>query len=104
LRAVGLRRSGIRRLFLCEGLLLGVLGAALGIILALLLAYLVNHGGLTWTPPGRAEPVRLNIRVWGETRLIVGAALGLVVIAVLSAWWPAHRAARMNVVEALRHV
>ena len=104
LRAVGLRRSGIRRLFLCEGMLLGVLGAALGISLALLLAYLVNHGGITWMPPGRSEPVSLHIRVWGEPRLILSAAVGLVAIAVLSAWWPAHRAARMNVVEALRHV
>lgn len=104
LRALGLRRAGIRRLFLCEGLLLGVLGAALGVAVALLLAAAINHGGLTWTPPGRVDPVPLTIRIWGETRLITGTAAGLILVAVASAWWPAGRAARLDVVEALRHV
>ena len=104
LRAMGLRRAGIRKLFLCEGFLLGLLGAALGVVIALALAAAVNHGGLTWTPPGRVNPVPLQIRVWGETSLIAGTAVGLLLVALASAWWPARRAARLNVVEALRHV
>jgi putative ABC transport system permease protein len=104
LRALGLRRSGIRRLFLCESFLLGVLGAVLGVSVALLLAVAINDSGLTWSPPGRVDPVPLTIRVWGETELIVGTAIGLIGVAVASAWWPARRAARLNVVEALRHV
>lgn len=104
LRALGLRRRGIRGLFLCEGLLLGVLGAALGLAVALLLAALINHSGLTWTPPGDVHAVRLTIRIWGELQLIMGTAIGVILVAVASAWWPAGRAARLNVVEALRHV
>lgn len=104
LRAVGLRRSGVRRLFVCEGALLGLIGALLGVALALGVAWLVNHSGLTWLPPGQVDPTPLTVRVWGETRLIVGAAAGLLFVAVLSAWWPARRAARMNIVDALRHV
>jgi putative ABC transport system permease protein len=104
LRALGVRRSAIRRLFLCEGFLLGVLGAALGVAVALFLAYLINHSGLTWIPPGRVDPVPLNVSIWGETRLIVGTTIGLLCVAVASAWWPAGRAAGLNVVEALRHV
>jgi len=104
LRAIGLRRSGIRRLFVWEGLLLGVIGAALGVVIAIGVASLVNRSGLTWTPPGRGDAVPLTIRVWGETRLIVGTMIGLVLVAVVSAWWPARRAARMNIVDALRHV
>lgn len=103
LRAVGLRRSGILRLFVCEGLLLGAIGAVLGVLIAMVLASLVNHSGLTWVPPGR-DPVPLTIRVWGETALILGSAAGLMAVAVVSAWWPARRAARMNIVDALRHV
>ena len=30
------------------------------------------------------------------------AEIGLIFIAVLSAWWPAYRAAQLNVVDALR--
>ncbi|SMC27323.1 putative ABC transport system permease protein [Andreprevotia lacus DSM 23236] len=104
LRAIGLRRGGIRRLFVTEGLLLGVIGSVLGVLAALALAWLINHGGLTWTPPGNVEPVPLMVRVWGEARMIVGTAIGLTVVAVLSAWWPARRAARLEIVDALRHV
>jgi putative ABC transport system permease protein len=103
LRALGLRRSGIRRLFLCEGLLLGVAGAVLGVLTAMALATFINQAGLTWLPPGNVDPVPLRVRVSGAP-LIGGTAMGLLCVAMLSAWWPARRAARLNVVEALRHV
>jgi len=104
LRAIGLRRAGIRRLFVCEALLLGAVGALAGMLIALLVAALINHSGLTWTPPGRIDPIHLHVRVWGEWTLLSGTALGLLTVAMLSAWWPARRAARLPVVEALRHV
>jgi putative ABC transport system permease protein len=104
LRAVGLRRGGIRRLFVCEGLALGLIGAVLGVLVSVALAAVINHSGLSWLPPGRVEPVPLTVRVWGETRLIIGTAIGLVLVAALSAWWPANRASKMNIVDALRHV
>jgi putative ABC transport system permease protein len=103
LRAMGQRRAGIRRLFLGEALLLGLVGALTGVVAALLLAALINHSGLTWTPPGRVNPIHLHVRVWGEWRLVLGTALGLLWVAAMSAWWPAGRAARLQVVEALRH-
>ncbi|QVN23262.1 ABC transporter permease [Burkholderia pyrrocinia] len=102
LRAMGLRRTGVRRLFLCEGLLLGGIGAVLGVASAAMLAGVVNLSGLTWTPPGRS-PVPLIIRVWGENDLIVGTAIGLLVVSMLSALLPARRASRMEIVDALRY-
>lgn len=104
LRAIGLRRSGIRLMFVLEGALLGLSGALAGLVLALGMAYLINHLDLHWLPPGSASPVPLELSVWGETTMIAGTTLGLIVMATLSAWWPAYRAARLNVVEALRHV
>ena len=103
LRAIGLRRGGIRRLFVVEGLLLGTVGALFGVICALTVSFVINRLGLSWLPPGGAEPLPLTLRVWGETWMIVGTTLGLIFIAVLSAWWPAYRAAKLNVVDALRH-
>lgn len=103
LRAVGLRRAGIQRLFVLEGCLLGLIGTALGVALALLIAFAVNNMGLTWLPPGSSEPLPLILRVWGETKMITGTALGLVTIAASSAWWPAYRASRLRIVDALRH-
>jgi putative ABC transport system permease protein len=104
LRAIGLRRGGIRTLFVIEGFLLGLAGALVGVLCAVAVAFVVNHAGLTWVPPSVSEAVPLALRVWSEPRMMIGTTLGLIVIATLSAWWPAHRAARMNVVDALRHV
>ncbi|AMC33827.1 ABC transporter permease [Janthinobacterium sp. B9-8] len=103
LRAIGLRQSGIRRLFVCEGVLLGAMGAITGVLAALVLAWLVNHSGLTWTPPGNVDPIPLTVRVWGESKMLFTTAFGLVGVALLSAWWPARRAAQLNIVDALRH-
>ena len=104
LRAIGLRRSGIRRLFVIEGVVLGVLGALLGIVVAMLAGTAINAIGITWTPPGRISPVALAVRVGSEHAMLVASAIGLVIVAALSAILPAARAARMNIVEALRHV
>jgi putative ABC transport system permease protein len=104
LRAIGLRRRGIRAMFVSEGVVLGCFGAGLGIAAALGLAWVINHLGLTWIPPGRIEPVPLAVRLAGETAMMLGSAVGLVIVAALSAILPAARAARMNIVDALRHV
>ena len=104
LRAIGLRRSGIRLMFVLEGALLGLSGALAGLLMALGAAAIINRLDLHWLPPGSASPVPLELSVWGETSMIVGTTCGLILMATLSAWWPAYRAARLNVVEALRHV
>lgn len=103
-RSMGVRRSGIRHQFLIEGWLLGVIGATLGLILAAVAATLVNHSGLTWTPPGQASTVPLRVLTTGVAPLNIGVWLGLVVMATIAAFIPANRAARLPVVDALRHV
>lgn len=104
LRAMGLRRSGLRFLFLCEGILLGVFGAAVGVICALIIAYFINHSGLTWTPPGYSYAYLILVRVWQDPTLVIGSVSGLFLVTVVSAWWPANRASKMMIVDALRHV
>lgn len=104
LRAIGVRRSGIRALFITEGALLGMFGALLGVVFGLILSTLVNNLGMTWWPPGNVDPLPLTLTVWGESKMIVGTTVGLMAIAILSAWWPAYRAAQLSVVDALRHV
>jgi putative ABC transport system permease protein len=103
-RAMGVRRSGIRRQFLIEGWLLGAIGASAGVILAALVAYLVNHAGLTWTPPGNASPIPLRLDLANARALVLGTWIGLVLVATVAALIPANRAAKLAVVDALRHV
>ena len=104
LRAIGLRRSGIRRQFLLEGGMLGAMGALVGLIMALVVAEGVNRSGLTWLPPGSSEHLPLHLWVLGDMPVVVMTAVALFVIATVSAWWPAWRAADLKIVEALRHV
>ncbi len=104
LRAIGLRRGGILRLFVVEGALLGLVGAVLGGVLALSLSAVINLLALPWLPPASAAPMPFTVVVWGENLMIFGTTIGLMIVATLSAWWPAYRAAHLDVVEALRHV
>lgn len=103
-RAMGVRRAGVRRLFVAEGAMLGVFGATLGIVLGQLLAILFNRTGATWTPPGQAAPVPLSVLTSGVNGLLFFGWVGLVVMATIAAVVPANRAARLEVVDALRHV
>jgi putative ABC transport system permease protein len=103
LRAMGLRQQGIRKMFLTEGVLLGVFGAIAAALLALVVAAVVNSLGLKWLPPGSSDHLPIVLRVWGENTRIIFVCAGLIVVATISAWYPAYRAAQLKVVDALRH-
>lgn len=105
LRALGFAQGSIRALFIAEGTLIGLIGSVLGTVLAVLIAqYAINAAGLSWTPPGRSTPVPIAVNVFESQAVLWGTMLGLTVIAAVSAWFPAARAAKMEVTEALRHV
>ena len=91
-------------MFVVEGALLGLFGAVFGALLALALSVVINRLGMLWLPPGSVAPMPFTVAVWGENLMIFGTTVGLICIATVSAWWPAYRAARLDVVEALRHV
>lgn len=103
-RALGVRRRGIREMFFAEGLVLGGLACVFGIVLALVLAWSINAMGLTWIPPARIEPAAFTVRIAGEYAMIASSAVGLLIVASLSAILPAARASNLNIVDALRHV
>jgi putative ABC transport system permease protein len=102
LRSLGFQRHTVRRIFLIEGTLLGLGGTLIGAVLALVVSVVINVSGLGWTPPGRTEPVPIAVEI--GPLMLVAAVFGLTLVACLAAFWPAHRAARMEVTEALRHV
>jgi putative ABC transport system permease protein len=102
-RALGVRRAGIRKQFLIEGGMLGGMVAVAGLLFASLMTLLINHAGLTWTPPGQAAAVPLYV-LSRAPALSLGVAVGLLVLSTLAALLPANRAARLVVVDALRHV
>ncbi|MEK6696566.1 MAG: FtsX-like permease family protein [Candidatus Deferrimicrobiota bacterium] len=101
--ALGTRRSGVISMFLLEGIVLGVLGGILGTVAGVVIAKAVSYVGIPMPPPP------------GSTRgfiaqiLIVPAVLAKafrlsLIAAILSSLYPAWRASRLNITEALRHV
>jgi putative ABC transport system permease protein len=103
-RALGVRRSGIRRVFVIEGAMLGAFGATAGVVLAQIIAVIFNAAGATWMPPGNAARAPLRVLTSGVGPLLIEAWLGLVLMATVAAVIPANRAARLKVVDALRPV
>ena len=103
-RAMGVRRGGIRRQFLLEGAIVGVIGATSGTALAIVLTAGINHAGITYTMPISTSPIPLYLMDDHINGLLWGVWLALVLIATIASIIPANRAARMKVVDALRHV
>lgn len=103
-RAMGARRSTIRRQFLLEGAMLGVAGASAGVVTAALLTFAINHAGITYHMPISASAIPLYLMDENVAALRGGVWLALVAAAIAASFIPASRAARMKVVDALRLV
>jgi putative ABC transport system permease protein len=102
LRAIGLRRAGVVKLFVTEALLLVGIGCAAGLLLTLLVRLGVNAAHISYTPPNGTGRVPLLVGLDAGKMIftfIVLGALGLV-----AALFPARRAARRPVTESLAHV
>jgi len=103
-RAMGVRRGAIRRQFLLEGAVIGVIGATAGVLLAVVLTYAINHAGIAYHMPISSSAIPLYLMDENINDLRFGVWLALVLVAVVASIVPANRAARMKVVDALRHV
>lgn len=100
--ALGVKRIGIMRLFLSEGLLIGCIGGVIGLALGLLLAVIISKIGIPMPPPpGMARGYTGEILVTFDMAL---ESLALAVATTLAASvYPAWKASRMQIVDALRH-
>jgi putative ABC transport system permease protein len=90
LRAIGMTRRQVRRMIRHESVITAMIGGALGIALGIVL------GGLL---VARVDFIVFSLPV---TSLIVFAVM-TVVVGILAAIFPARRAARLNVLEALQY-
>jgi len=99
--ALGVRRSGILRMFLSEGLLLGCFGGVVGVLTGVGMAALISSIGVPMpAPPGMAHGYIGEVLV--TPRIAVEALLLAIATTVLASIYPAWKASRQAIVDALR--
>ncbi|MGB8294680.1 MAG: FtsX-like permease family protein [Polyangia bacterium] len=103
LRAIGMQRSGVLRMFLYESLLLGLMGTGVGALAGAGLGAVINaariHVPLSVQLFLMSDRVQLALHGGG----LVRAALFITVVTTLAAVYPSYRAARLKPVSAMSH-
>ena len=102
LRAIGLKRSGVVRLFTTESMLLTLIGCITGLVIALTVRWGVNMANISYTPPNSASPVPLLVDLDMGRTLFTFLLMG--VVGTVAAYMPARRAAKKDIIDALGHV
>jgi putative ABC transport system permease protein len=103
LRAIGTRPSGILRMFLAEGLAIALAGCAAGTVLALIVRAVLNASGIVLPPPpGGTHGMPIDVKIY-PLAYAAGLAAMLLTMAI-AAYFPARRASRISIVDALTHV
>jgi putative ABC transport system permease protein len=90
LRAIGMTRRQVRRMIRHESVITALIGAAIGIALGIILAVLLI---------ARVDFIVLSVPV-GQ---LVVFAIAAIFVGIIAAIFPARRAARLNVLEALQY-
>ncbi|MBL9145769.1 MAG: ABC transporter permease [Verrucomicrobiaceae bacterium] len=103
MRAMGVTRAGIVTMFVQEGIVLGLLGGCAGIVAGLVTAWAVNHSMILYTPPYFNVQAKLEVACLHSPMIVTGSFLSSFCVAVIGALFPARRASRLEIAEALRH-
>ncbi len=99
LRSMGLSSRRIQRIFLLQGVWTGLIGVLAGSAIGLLLTWLQAEFGLVQLDAAFIIPaIPVDLRV-SDIAIIVCATFGLT---LLAAWFPARRAGKVEIIDAVR--
>jgi putative ABC transport system permease protein len=103
MRALGTRPFGILRMFLAEGVVIGVVGCLAGAAIALAIRAALNASGIVVPPPpGATHGMPINVRLYPLA--YAAGLLAMVATMAVASYLPARRASRISIVDALTHV
>ena len=102
LRAIGLKRSGVVRLFTMESMLLTLIGCVTGLLITLGVRWGINVAKISYVPPNSAGAVPLLVDM--DTGRVLFTFVMMGVVGTLAAYMPARRAAKKDIIDALGHV
>ena len=101
LRAMGFPARAIRRIFILQGAVIGVVGAALGTGFGLVIAWVVDRRHLVPLDPSVYFIDHLPVQV--EPTDLVLIVVASITVATLATMYPARQASGLRPVEAIRH-
>lgn len=101
LMSMGATAQAVKRIFMAQGVIIGLIGVVIGNVLGLTACFLLKHYKFIELPPGVYSldylPVLLE---WSDILLTGASAMGLCFLATL---YPARQASTLAPAEALRH-
>jgi lipoprotein-releasing system permease protein len=101
LRALGASTRSIKRIFMVQGMLIGVIGTTIGVVLGAGLCFAQSRFQLIKLPGDVYYIATLPVNLNGWDVAIV--AFSAIAISFLATVYPARQAARLNPVEAIRY-
>jgi lipoprotein-releasing system permease protein len=101
LKSMGLTNRGVLRVFILQGVTIGLIGTALGALGGIGLVFALDRGGLIKLPADVYFVDTLPVKLDGLDFLLI--VLVSVVIAFVATIYPARQASKLLPVEAIRH-
>lgn len=99
--ALGSRRSVVLRMFVLEGLLIGITGGIAGVVLGYVIAAILSKTGIPM-PPAPGMETGFTAQILVTPWLSINAIELAIVTTLIASAMPAWKASRMNIVDALR--